>query len=115
MRAGGSVWPEGAPYALCLTHDVDRVQKRIYHYLYYGAARGIRGLSTQLYSLRRRIAGDEPYWNFERIMELEDGLGVRSTFLFLNESARGFSPKYWGRYQIERPEVKHIIRTLDDS
>ena len=58
--AGGSVWPEGAPYALCLTHDVDRVRKRLYHYLYYGARSGVRGLSTQLRSLRRRIVGDEP-------------------------------------------------------
>jgi hypothetical protein len=36
---GDSVWPGGAPYAHCLTHDVDRVQKQLYHYFFY-AARG---------------------------------------------------------------------------
>jgi hypothetical protein len=107
------IWPGGAPYALCLSHDVDRVKKQLYHYVFYAAKGGFRGLSIQAASLYKRMRGEEPYWNFERIMELEDRLGVRSTFLFLIETAHGFSPKYWGRYDINRDEVKSVIRTLD--
>jgi hypothetical protein len=28
-------------------------------------------------------------------MDLEEGFGVRSAFLLLNQWARGFAPKYW--------------------
>ncbi len=103
-------WPAGAPYALCLTHDVDRIQKQLYHYLFYGAKHGLR---TQLRSFRERLSGREPYWNFDRIMELEAGLGVRSTFLFLSESASGFGPEFWGRYEISQEKVKAVICALD--
>jgi len=106
-------WPGRAPYAVCLTHDVDRIEKKVYHYLFYGLAGGLRGILTQIDSLRLRLQGREPYWNFEHIMELEDRLGARSTFLFLNESARGFRPKYWGRYEIGSRKVRDVIKTLD--
>ena len=113
--AAQSVWPGGAPYALCLTHDVDRTAKQIYHYLYHGITGGSRGASTQMRSLRMRIGGRDPYWNFDDIMSLEDRLGVRSTVLFLNESARGLSPKFLGRYNIKSHRIRDIIRTLDSG
>ena len=114
IQAGGhGLWPESAPYALCLTHDVDRVRKHVYHYLHYALRSGRNGVVRQAHSLAQRLRGEEPYWNFQRIMDLEDSLGVRSTFLFLNERARGFGPKYWGRYDIHDSKVKESIRTLD--
>jgi peptidoglycan/xylan/chitin deacetylase (PgdA/CDA1 family) len=106
-------WPKGEPFALCLTHDVDRIHKYAYHYFYYGLFKGTRRLPRQFKALRQRLSGREPYWNFERIMNLEDRLGVRSTFLFLNECTRGFRPIYWGRYSIQQQEIKSIIRELD--
>lgn len=115
MSVKDTAWPNGAPFAVCPTHDVDRIHKYAYHYLYYGLTEGMRGLRKQLATLKARLAGREPFWNFERIMELEDRLGVRSTFLFLNESAQGFGPKFWGRYDINTPQVKHIIRELDNG
>lgn len=105
-------WPKRAPFAVCPTHDVDRIRKYAYHYLYYGVSMGRRGPSRQWRTFRDRMSGREPYWNFRHIMDLEERLGVRSTFLFLNESARGFGPVYWGRYRIGQPEVRKIIREL---
>ena len=105
-------WPGGAPFALCLTHDVDRIHKYAYHYFYYGVIGGLRGPAKQWRTLRARMSGAEPYWNFQRIMEIEGHLGVRSTFLFLSESAYGFGPIYWGRYRIRQPEVKRVISEL---
>jgi len=66
------------PFALCLTHDVDRPYKT-YQSVYYALAdRDPR----QLQSL---FPGRNPYWQFERLMEIEDSLGVRSAFYFLDE------------------------------
>ncbi len=109
----GSVWPAGAPYALCLTHDVDRVRKQAYHYAWYGLSGGTSSAATQLRSLGQRLLRGEPYWNFDRIMAAEDRLGVRSTVLFLHETAKGRGPKFWGRYDLTSPSLQEAARTLD--
>ena len=108
-----ATWPARAPYALCLTHDVDRVRKQWYHYAYYGLRGGLKGLRVQAPMFVEWLGGRRHYWNFGYIMKLEEGYGVRSTFLFLNESATGFSPKFWGRYDIGAPELRAVIRELD--
>lgn len=95
-----SFWPYGKEFAVCLTHDADEIRKT-YQYLTYSMRhikRGnIKGVKRQLESLVDRIKGNEPFWTFEKIMELEDELGVRSTFFFLNEDANVnvFDPKSW--------------------
>ena len=104
-------WNNNAPYVLCLSHDVDRICKQWYHYGYYGIKQPI----VQIKSLMEKLAGDEPYWNFERLMTLEDDFGVRSTFFFLNESRKEWSPNFMGRYNIQSGKVKRIIRELDQN
>jgi len=108
-----SRWPNGAPYALCLTHDVDHIRKHAYQYLWRMASNGRVGIHRQLKSLSRALRGDNPAWNFDRLMRMEDSFGARSTFLFLQESARGMGAKYWGRYDLRSPEMKAIVRELD--
>lgn len=103
-------WPNGASFALCLTHDVDRVAKSWFHYLYYAWRDGVRG---ELRSLTSRLKGRDPFWNFEFLMDFERHLGVRSTVLFLFETARGVGAKYWGRYDPRAPCVARIMRELD--
>ena len=102
-------WKDNAPYVLCLSHDVDRIKKQWYHYLYYG----IRNPSVQLKSLLAKIAGREPYWNFEELVELEANYGAKSTFFFLNERHRELSANFMGRYKITSKRVCDIIRLLD--
>lgn len=111
----GAVWPGGAPFAVCPTHDVDRIHKFPYHYLYYGVTGGVRSLWRQIVTLGDHLVGRDSYWNFELIMELETRLGVRSTFLFLNESARGSGPEYWGRYDVTSSETRRIVQDLDSG
>lgn len=103
------VWKDSAPYALCLTHDVDRIQKQWYHYIVYSK----RGISSQLKSLSEKIKGNEPYNNFKYIAELEMSYGARSTFLFLNESHKEVSTNFMGRYKITAPAVVSAIKWLD--
>jgi len=112
-------WPDGKKFAVCLTHDVDRVKKtfqyatNIIRYLYKGK---IRLAFTQVLSFLKK---ENPYWNFERIMEIERKLGAKSTFFFLNERQKvnWLSPKEWklyrGRYNIKDPEIVDMIQRLD--
>jgi peptidoglycan/xylan/chitin deacetylase (PgdA/CDA1 family) len=108
-----TAWPDNAPYALCLTHDVDHVTRRLYQRLWRGARCGpavaLREFRDTAATLGRRSSA----WNFERLAELEDAYQVRSTFLFLDETAKGFGPKYWGRYRFADPSVASVIRELD--
>ena len=112
--------PDDKEFALCLTHDVDRPFKT-YQGLYYG----VKELDP--YHIKSIFSKDRPYWQFDKIMELEEELGVRSSFYFLNEQNlfRDKSTKDWfklknwklytGRYDIENPEIKRVIRKLDEN
>lgn len=105
------IWKDGAPYVLCLTHDVDRINKQWYHYCYYG----IRHPIVQIKSLFQKISGKEPYWNFDELISLEKQYDVTSTFLFLNETAKRASTNFWGRYRLQEARVTSIIRKLDQK
>jgi len=105
------------PFALCLTHDVDRPYKLWMQSLYYLIAeRRLDHLGT--------IGGDEEaYWQFETVMELESDLGVRSAFYFLSEPRfRSRSPRElaslhtWiqmlNRYDIRESDLADVVRRL---
>jgi hypothetical protein len=112
--------PDGHTFALCLTHDVDRPYKT-YQSVYYAIDERD---PTHLLDL---LPGRNPYWQFERVMELEDRLGVRSSFNFLHEANlfrdeppwTWVRPSYWrlyaGRYSVEDPAIVDVIRALDDG
>ncbi|WP_331233284.1 polysaccharide deacetylase family protein [Natronorarus salvus] len=105
------------PFALCLTHDVDRPYKT-YQSWYYA----LRERSP--YHLRTALTSENPYWRFERLMAIEEELGVRSAFYVLNEPhiltkpPRALSdPTRWlehlGRYDPTSLEMAAAIRSLD--
>lgn len=108
-------------FALCLTHDVDRPYKSWPQALYYAVT------DHQPSHLRSMLPEKNPYWQFESIMSIEDNLGVRSAFYFLNEPdlLREKSPLSWfssenwvqqfGRYDITADAIIDVIRTLDDG
>lgn len=112
--------PTDHPFALCLTHDVDRVYKT-YQTVYYA----IRERNPS--HLRALCPGENPYWQFENLMALEDDLGVRSAFYVLSEQHlfrdRPVSDwvrpvnwkRYLGRYTLDDPAVADAVRTLDDG
>lgn len=93
-------WPEGKPYAVCLTHDVDEV-KKTYQWLTRPARSvmhgDVRALMGQVRSLARKMQGSKPYFTFPDIFALEDEYQAKSTYFFLEE--RGcpslLSPKSW--------------------
>lgn len=104
-------------FALCLTHDVDRPFKT-----FQGPYYALKDLDPS--HLRSLLSSHQPYWQFEEIMDLEDDMGVRSTFFFLNEQhlfrdmhfVDWFNPKNWklflGRYDITEKEIVQTMKEL---
>lgn len=110
---------DDAPFALCLTHDIDRPFKG-YRSLYY-ALRDRPG-----YHLKTAMRRDNPYWQFDTVMALEDELGVRSAFYVLKEPhLLALDPREWvrpinwvqhlGRYDPTDGPVAEAIGRLDDG
>lgn len=107
-------------FALCLSHDVDRVFKT-FQAPYYALSEG------RPYHLRDLISSESPYWQFEEIMALESLHEVRSTFFFLDEKhlIRDKPPRSWlsphawsrylGHYDLDHPAIVRSIRELDEG
>jgi len=121
-------WPYDKQFAVCLTHDVDRVKKTFQYLTRFG--RFLRKMEIKkafdeiLCFFKFYFSKDlksDPYWNFEIIMEIERKFGVKSTFFFLNERGKIniFKPETWklylGRYNIGDSEVAKIIKKLDSE
>ena len=112
--------PGDHEFALCLTHDVDRTTEG-YRGLYYA----LRDRDPS--RLRTALPGQNSYWQFDTIMDLEASLGVRSAFYFLVErdlfgelpAREWLSPRNWllygGRYDVHSSAVADTIRQLDDG
>jgi len=104
------IWPNNKKFAVCLTHDVDKV-KKTYQYITHFKDNNF----LKMWKLRT----DKPYWNFEKIVEIEDQFGVRSTFFFLQESKKLnlLNPKEWvisgGKYKFNEKQIREVIQLLD--
>ncbi|WOF16348.1 hypothetical protein F1737_06270 [Methanoplanus sp. FWC-SCC4] len=116
-----SLWKNGQKYAVCLTHDVDEVKKSyqwITHPLKLVKKKDFNGFLNQFYSFVQKIKGYEPYWTFEKVMEMEGNLNVKSSFYFLNESGRikyldKTTWRHAGRnYDWNDPKIKELIREI---
>ena len=108
--------PGDAPFALLLTHDVDRPYK---------------SWQAPYFALKNRRPGElldllpsrQPWWRFEDVAATEREAGVRSAFYVLRErSLRERSladlrtPTNWveglGRYDPERPAIRAALDSL---
>ncbi|MCF6243350.1 MAG: hypothetical protein L3J74_18685 [Bacteroidales bacterium] len=106
---------------VALSHDVDRTRKH-YQYISYLAKSLIRkDFDNAKYQMQSFFSKDEPYWNFPEIIRIEEDLGVKSTFFFLDESIpfRLFDKKNWqlslGRYKIRERKITEIMQYLDKN
>lgn len=117
-------WPEGRPFALCLTHDVDEL-KKTYQWITFPVKKILRmdgsGIVSQLYSLLNALHGKEPFWTFPEIIALEEQYQARSSFYFLHETAEVKFHKFntWRhlgrRYSYDAPNTAQLLRLLREG
>ncbi len=105
---------------VALTHDVDRTYKSYQYVTYFVKALLNRDTNCALYHFSS-LFKNNPYWNFEEIIRIENEFNVKSTFFFLNESIE-FNPlslSNWklslGRYDIKSEKIINAIRFLDSN
>jgi len=116
-----SFWPDGKPFAVCLTHDIDEIKKtyqwvsRPLRFLARGDFAGFKG---QALSFIQKIKGHEPYYMYDDILTIEESLGVKSTYFILKETGtfNVRSKKTWYLYgrnrSLKGPEIQALIRRL---
>lgn len=106
-----AIWPENKSFAVCLTHDVDRV-KKTYQYVTHFFKTG------RIYHLGSLFNQKWSYWNFEDIMKIEEKYGVKSTFFFLQETKKvnplnlELLKATSGKYKFSEERIISIIKLL---
>ena len=111
--------PDDHEFVLLLTHDVDRPHES-FQSLYYALT------ERDPSQLRTALSAEDPYWQFDDILAIEEEFGVRSSFYFLHEKGMAerplsdwTTPRYWiealGRYDPASPEIVDLIRTLEEG
>lgn len=116
-------WPDGAPFALGLSHDVDLYRKTVQYFSHAWK----HATSFEFKKCFRNLAGamlmgaKNPYWNFGKLQKLEADLGVKSTVFFLNQprgnAGRGVGAGLHdaGACRYDAPGIPEAMRTLSDS
>lgn len=83
---------QGKEFAICLTHDVDRVKawywKDYWNELYYCFSLAVQGKSissssVKLWNMATASPSQEEYWNFPHLIRAEEAYGFSSTFFFM--------------------------------
>jgi hypothetical protein len=83
-------YPDGKKFAVCLTHDIDVIKQTITNCAFESMKSTIKGDYKN--SLQYTISGldkkQHPYRDFERIMEIEDKYGAKSSFYSWHSNLR---------------------------
>jgi hypothetical protein len=110
-------WPDGKPFALCLTHDVDEVTRSglwrriprpfVNQVRARGGIRGVSiGFARSVGRLLRRLRhrDRDALWHYEDWLKLEDRFGFRSTFFVFPTRIQDLHP-HDEDYRLDDPIV----------
>lgn len=106
---------------VCLTHDIDRIDKTYQYFTKPLRALKVRDFDLFFKRLFSFLYVRKPYWGFNYIIEIENQFHVKSTLFFLNESVPFslFQPSNWklsmGRYTFQDKRIIDIIKYLDHN
>ena len=76
-------YPDGQPFAVCLTHDIDLWRKRTLRQLAKEMGKALRRPSRLPAAARAFCRGPDPWSDLDAIAALEDRYDMRSTFFVL--------------------------------
>jgi hypothetical protein len=117
---GIPLWPKNKKYAIGLSHDVDNPEK--YAMLNAPVFLKGRGFKENLYLFFRKMTylkmyylerQPEDYWLFDKIMELENSFGFKSTFYFASQNIRGeWSAGYDVPYDIRSERFLEVFENM---
>jgi peptidoglycan/xylan/chitin deacetylase (PgdA/CDA1 family) len=111
-------WPDGAPFALFLSHDIDHIHDRELWRLASDTVRLGKGLISGDSSLvsqtgrriaRRLWAPKRSLADFETILELERQHGFRSTFFVMHDR---YWARYGARYRLSDRKLRRIVQLV---
>ncbi|MFO8001831.1 MAG: polysaccharide deacetylase family protein [Marinilabilia sp.] len=111
-------------FGFILGHDVDRIA---YHHIFevLHKVKQFLGLSPKHYSRKmlfnlilrgvffhlNPFRKNDPWWNFDRIMEAEKQLGIKSAYYFLKNEDR----KKDSRYSFNKKRIRDLISKLKEN
>ena len=72
-----ALWPEGFSFAATLTHDADRLTAPLSHVM------KVRKRFPPSLIIKRILSLDDPYWNIEKMVNLEAEMNFTSSFYLL--------------------------------
>jgi hypothetical protein len=103
---------DGRDFAVCLTHDVDKVKKTLRDVAYVLVRRrDIKAFLTAAINylkVRTKLAKD-PFDSFDYITGVEEKYGFSSSFHFI----AGGTTRYERNYSVEDPKITHLIESLE--
>ncbi len=95
-------WPGAKQWALAFTHDVDMVRAHSFAHV-------ARHTPSRLFSyLRTGTHPQDPYWNFEEILEWYEQQSVQASFYFL---ARAKEKRHF-RYRLASQPFKTLLQRI---
>lgn len=119
-------WPNSAPLALFLSHDVDVVRKwtvkRSVYELMLATKKmlllkGASSFTETLTSIINAMKGMDPYWMFDELLFMENGHGFKSTWFFapLGEKYKERENSFDPVYHRKASQITSMIRRIVDS
>jgi peptidoglycan/xylan/chitin deacetylase (PgdA/CDA1 family) len=80
-------FPNAAPFAVCLTHDIDHVYQPVHKKVLSALGSLKHGNLTEALTRITHLSSKKlPFCNFSAIMDLEEKFGAKSTFFFKADS-----------------------------
>ena len=98
----------GHDFGVCITHDIDRCESAWKEGSYRELRKGKIGSPFKLIS--NKLFSRDAWFNFENIMDLENELGIHSTFFFLCRKGK-ISGLHNADYRITN---RKFVKVLDD-
>ena len=117
------LWPGNKRFALGLSHDVDLYRKTIQyfsHFTKHVQEFEFRESAKQVRDIFR-VGTSNPYWNFDKMMAIEESFGVKSSIYFLDQRRSSWVLNLRerllqsGACNFSNPEIRRVIKQVSDN